>query len=156
LKKILRKFDNDKNINYQLINIHGSVENYKPEKILSDNLVVGGTYDDLESTDAYYIMKSNQTSIETGLFHEGVLNEYDRFVVFGHSFGISDSSYFKQLFANIINRKQRVTMYIYTKDEDSKKNIKKNITNFTNPELLNNNVNILYNDADFLAPHLKL
>lgn len=83
-------------------------------------MVIGGTHDDLKSTNADYIMKSNQTCIKTGLFHEGVLNEYDRFVVFGHSFGISDSSYFKLLFDNITKRTRRVTMYIYTKDENSK------------------------------------
>jgi len=130
--------------------VHGSIINFEQKVDKSENIVIGGTHDALKNTNANHVKKSDQNATSRGLFNANEIANYDSIVIFGHSLGNTDKHYFKQIFDCIENR-PGINLYIYTKDGDSESEIKSNISNICNDyDFLNTQVNIRYNDIEFL------
>jgi hypothetical protein len=128
---IINQFLNgNKSINNESIySIHGSVtESFNP---ILPPIVVGTSDAYLQNIKTGFVKKSNQSAKITGRFHDKILNKYNQFVIFGHSLGEMDLSYFIPIFDNILNREDNPELIIFTK-EGEENYIRDRISKITN------------------------
>jgi hypothetical protein len=128
---IINQFLNgNKSINNESIySIHGSVtESFNP---ILPPIVVGTSDSYLQNIKTGFVKKSNQSAKIIGRFHDKILNKYNQFVIFGHSLGEMDLSYFIPIFDNILNREDNPELIIFTK-EGEENYIRDRISKITN------------------------
>lgn len=127
----------------------GSEEILHPQYIhgrCKDNNIIIGTKDSDELNRDYdFLQKSFDPNYKTPPIVSDMLNA-DEVIIFGHSLGMNDSQYFKPFFmqrTDVTNSK-RVRITIFTKDENSKIEIKRSLQMMTGY-----NLSLLYSLNDF-------
>jgi Bacteriophage abortive infection AbiH len=105
---------NSKSIEREKIHtIHGDVT--EQFNLNSPSIVVGTSDSYLQNQKVGFVKKSNQNAKKTGMFKDSILNNYNHFIIFGHSLGRMDHSYFSPIFKNILKRDDNPELIIFSK-----------------------------------------
>jgi hypothetical protein len=124
----------------KIYSIHGNVTESFNAKV--PPIVVGTSDSYLQNMNTGFVKKSNQNAKMTGRFHDNILNNYNQFVIFGHSLGEMDHSYFIPIFENTLRRNDNPEFIFFTK-EGGENNIRDQIS-----KMLNINIDKLTNTID--------
>ena len=121
--------------------VHGSIENKN---------IIFGVEDKAKINDNHIFFKKSTdiNSAESNIIN--VLNDINKnntLVIFGHSLGITDSSYFSNYFSSITNEYYSSKLRIYYFGEEAYDEMMKNIDKYTDYDLTNFKY---YNDLKFI------
>lgn len=148
--KSLLPVDYNKNIDYnKIIQIHGSIN----QSNKTDNLVFGSSSSEINDKNlAPLFDKTRQPSIKTGNWSTQFFNNFKRFVIFGHSFGETDSYFFKNLIDHFIENEtaERKEIFIYTTEDGRDSIIDKIDEKYISYEILAGKTIIEYNNDEYL------